>query len=352
MKFTATPVKPNTIAVVILNFNGKTHLQRYLPGVIKNSHSCHIYVADNGSSDGSLELLKSDFPEVQCLQLNNNLGYAGGYNTALENLEEEIFVLLNSDVEVGPDWIAPIITLFEKNPALAACQPKLLDDLNRQKFEYAGASGGFIDWLGYPFCRGRMFDSLEDDLGQYNDTREVFWASGACLFMRRSAFREAGGFDSDFFAHMEEIDLCWRLQNLGYSIMVCPQSSVYHLGGGTLNKASPHKTFLNFRNSLYCLFKNEGSGKLFYKVPLRLLLDGLAGIKFLFAGQGLHTLAILKAHFAFYSNILLLFRKRRKIHKQPGFRPHARFIYKGSIVLAYYLLGKKRFSSLKSGSFS
>lgn len=345
-------MRPSTTAVVILNFNGKTHLQRYLPGVIRHSASCSIYVADNGSSDGSQALLERDFPSAKCIQLPQNLGYAGGYNKALEALEEDIFVLLNSDVEVGPGWIEPILTLFAQNPALAACQPKLLDDLRRQKFEYAGASGGFIDRLGYPFCRGRIFDSLEEDLGQYNDAREVFWASGACLFVRRSAFLKAGGFDPDFFAHMEEIDLCWRLQNLGYSIMVCPQSSVYHLGGGTLNKQSPRKTYLNFRNSLYCVFKNEHSGRLLYKIPFRLLLDGLAGLKFLFGAQGLHTLSILRAHFAFYASIPMLILKRRTIRKHPEFRYHARYIYKGSIVLDYYLLARKRFSSLTSGFFS
>lgn len=343
---------PTQIAVVILNFNGKTYLQRYLPGVIRHSGSCSIYVADNGSSDGSLELLEREFPQVRCIQLAQNLGYAGGYNKALENLNEDLFVLLNSDVEVSPGWIEPIARLFAQDPTLAACQPKLLDDLNHQKFEYAGASGGFIDRLGYPFCRGRIFDSLEEDLGQYDDSRDVFWASGACLFVRRSAFFEAGGFDPDFFAHMEEIDLCWRLRNLGYRIMVCPESSVFHLGGGTLQKQSPRKSYLNFRNSLYCLFKNERSFKLIYKIPLRLFLDGLAGLKFLLSGQGLHTLAILKAHFAFYSSLPALMKKRKQIRKQTGFRPSAQGIYKGSIVLAYYLLGRKHFSSLRSGFFS
>jgi GT2 family glycosyltransferase len=340
------------VAVVILNYNGKHHLQKFLPSVIKHSQGHTIYVVDNCSTDDSLTFVKSNFPEVKVIKNQENFGYAGGYNEALKKINAPYFILLNSDVEVSEHWVNPLLTMMENNPKAAACQPKLLDYTKRDHFEYAGGSGGFIDAFGYPFCRGRLFDKLEKDHAQYNSSSEVFWASGACLFLRAEAFHRAGGLDGDFFAHMEEIDLCWRMKNLGYTIHVVPESTVYHLGGGTLQKQSTKKTYLNFRNNISTLFKNEPSVKLLYKIPVRLLLDGVAGLKFLLSGQILHTYAVLKAHVHFYTWIPALLRKRKHIRSQTGFHYSKSCIYKGSVVYEHYVLGRNKFSELKRGFFS
>jgi len=340
------------VAVVILNYNGKHHLQKFLPTVVSHTHGHDIYVADNCSTDDSVEFLKNTFPQVKLLLNQNNFGYAEGYNQALKHIHSEYYVLLNSDVEVSQGWIEALLNTMEKNPAAGACQPKLLDYTHREMFEYAGACGGFIDALGYPFCRGRLFNHLEKDSAQYNNGREVFWASGACLFVRAEAFHRAGGLDGDFFAHMEEIDLCWRMKNLGFTILIEPRSTVYHLGGGTLEKQSTKKTFLNFRNNISTLFKNEQALMLLYKIPLRLVLDGIAGLKFLLSGQALHTLAVLKGHLHFYAWIPSLLRKRKQIRAQEGFRYSKSGIYKGSIVYEHYILGRNLFSELKRGFFS
>ena len=266
----------NKVAIAILNYNGKNLLEQFLPSVIKYSNGYPIYIIDNASTDDSIEFIKRQYPAIETILLSENYGYSGGYNQGLLKINATYFILLNSDIEVTENWIGPIISLLEDNDQIAACQPKILSFLEKDKFEYAGAAGGFIDTLGYPFCRGRIFDKVETDLGQYDDTREIFWATGACLFMRSSAFQESGGFDEDFFAHMEEIDLCWRLQHLGYKIFYNHQSTVYHLGGGTLKKSNPFKTYLNFRNSLYTLYKNASFISLFWKLPLRWILDLLA----------------------------------------------------------------------------
>ena len=273
------------IAVVILNWNGKPFLEKFLPSVISNSQDATIYVADNSSSDGSLEFVEKNFTSVKRIDNGENLGFAGGYNKALENLNEEFFVLLNSDVETTPNWLQPVIKLFDSDLEIAAIQPKILSYQNKKSFEYAGAAGGFIDKNGYPFCRGRIFDSLENDNGQYDSVQEIFWATGACMFMRSKVFKELGGLDDDFFAHMEEIDLCWRMQLHGYEVGCEPTSTVYHLGGGTLNKLSSKKTYLNFRNSLIIMFLNLPSAEAFAKIMTRLILDGIAGIKFIFEGK-------------------------------------------------------------------
>jgi len=328
----------NKIAVVILNWNGRNFLEKFLPSVVANSQGASIVVADNNSTDDSVVFLNSHYPSVQKIIISKNEGYSKGYNIALSQIQAEYFVLLNSDIEVTENWLTPIIQLMDNDPSIAACQPKILDYNKRTHFEYAGAAGGFLDHWGYPFCRGRLFNTLEKDEGQYNDTREIFWATGACMFVRSTHFREVHGLDDDFFAHLEEIDLCWRLKNQGYKIFYCGESTVYHVGGGTLNKLNPKKTYLNFRNSLFMLYKNQKSG-LVLLIGIRLILDGIAGAKFLLEGNGKHTLAVIKAHFSFYKN-LSLFNKKRRINalKNLSFKE----VYKSSIVFDYFVKRRKK----------
>ncbi|HAD97109.1 MAG TPA: dTDP-Rha--alpha-D-GlcNAc-pyrophosphate polyprenol alpha-3-L-rhamnosyltransferase [Cryomorphaceae bacterium] len=336
---------PKTTAVAILNWNGAHLLQRFLPSVIKYSpDTAEIYVIDNASSDASLEILAKEFPSVKLIRNAGNYGYAQGYNEGLNSIPEEFVVLLNSDVEVTENWLTPLINHLEKQPNLGAIQPKIRDLKQPDHFEYAGASGGWVDTLGYPFCRGRIFDSLEKDQGQYDTYQEVFWASGACLAVRKEAFRKAGKLDESFFAHMEEIDLCWRMHLNGYKVACEPTSVVYHLGGATLNKLSPQKTYLNFRNSLIMLYLNLPGFEGFSKILQRLVLDGVAGIKFMLEGKFPHVWSILRAHFSFYSRFNALSRKRinrpaRPLKDLPG-------VYKHSVVKAFYLGGKKRFGDL------
>ena len=316
------------VAVVILNYNGRAFLEKFLPSVIQNADGCEIVVANNASTDDSIEFLKSNYPNIRLIQNADNQGFAGGYNVALKQISSEYYVLLNSDVEVTPNWIRPIIDLMTANKLIAACQPKIKNFYQKTHFEYAGAAGGYIDWLGYPFCRGRIFDSLEEDLGQYNDTKEVFWATGACMFVRAKVFHEMGGFDANFFAHMEEIDLCWRMKNAGNQIFYCADSTVFHVGGGTLHKSNPRKTFLNYRNGLAMLYKNLPTNKLVFTILLRLILDGISGIKLLLGGSFANFWAVIKAHFAFYAMIPKLERKSPKEVSQ---------IYQKSIVWEYFV---------------
>lgn len=338
-------------AVVILNWNGKALLERFLPGVVKHSmDAADVYVIDNASTDQSVEFIRSNFTSVKVIELIENKGYAGGYNDGLKQIPADYFILLNSDVEVTPGWIHPVIRLMDADPGIAACQPKLLNQVIRDEFEYAGGGGGFIDKWGYPFCRGRIFDSFEKDHGQYNDRCEIFWASGACLFIRAQAFTEAGGFDEDFFAHMEEIDLCWRIRNLGYKIVYEPGSTVYHVGAGTLAKMSPKKTFFNFRNNLFLLTKNHAPEFFFLKLFLRGSLDGLAGMKFLLSGDVSHFFAVIKAHFSYYAHMGSMLRKRREIKRKVR-RYATSCVYKASIVAAYFIGGKKKFSDLSKDLF-
>lgn len=334
---------PKSIAVAILNWNGQALLEKYLPSVTEYSADAKIYVIDNASSDDSLDYLQAHWPQISVLSTPTNLGYAGGYNYALESLEEELVVCLNSDVQVSPNWLQPIQAAFERESALAALQPKILALRKPGFFEYAGASGGYIDSLGYPFCRGRLFDTLEQDQGQYDDFRHVFWATGACLVVRRSAFLEVGGFNQSLFAHMEEIDLCWRLQIKGYTVAVEPASEVHHLGAATLAQ-SPRKTFLNFRNSLIVLFLNLPHGQALKLILIRLLLDGVAGLKFLLEGQPQHLWAIIKAHFAFYGRFRSLF--AQKIGQRPPGLKELTGVYRGSVVWDYFARGKKTFKAL------
>lgn len=328
------------IAVVILNWNGRYLLEQFLPSVIEYSKEATVYVADNASEDDSVEFVKRSYPGVQVIQNSVNGGFAKGYNDALSQLDEDIFVLLNSDVEVSPNWLGPMLKEFKENPETAALQPKILDLKNREYFEYAGAAGGYIDKFGYPYCRGRIFDHLEKDKGQYDFVTEIFWASGACLAIRRADFNAAGKFDEDYFAHQEEIDLCWRIFNLGRSIKFIPDSKVYHLGGGTLNNMHPQKTYYNFRNSLFSLLKNVAGGKVIWIIFSRLVLDGLAGAKFLLEGRIGHTWAIVRAHFSFYGKLALFLKKRKK--NMGGRKYYQNF----SVICSYYFFKKRRFSEL------
>jgi hypothetical protein len=334
------------VAVVILNWNGKHFLEKFLPNVLKNSPDQCVFVADNCSTDNSIDFLKSNFPQVTIIKNTQNGGFAKGYNDALKQINAEYIVLLNSDVEVTDNWINPIIDFMDAHQQVAACQPKILAYNNKSKFEYAGACGGYIDKFGYPFCRGRIFDVCEEDHNQYNDIKEIFWATGACMFVRAEVFEKLNGFDEDFFAHMEEIDLCWRMQNTGHEIFVVPQSVVYHVGGGTLNKSNPKKTFLNFRNNLITILKNDSSSFLILKIIYRLILDGIAGIVFLLKGNAKDCIAIIKAHFAFYGSINKTLKKRKNNFSHPQFKPNNKLIAKTNIVFDYYLKGEKKFNEM------
>ncbi len=324
------------IAVVILNWNGEKLLEQFLPSIVKYSPEADIYLADNASTDDSVSYVKAFFPSVKIIKNDSNLGFAGGYNEALKSVEADIFALVNSDIEVTDNWLKPIIETFENEPKTAIIQPKILDYKRKEYFEYAGAAGGFIDKFGYPYCRGRIFDTLEKDNGQYNDNCEIFWASGACFFIRSSVYKELKGFDADFFAHQEEIDLCWRAINNGHTIKYNSQSVVYHVGGATLQQGNPMKTFLNFRNSLLMLTKNLLRKNMYWILFCRLVLDGIAGIQFLFQGKFKHLLAIIKAHFAFYSLFTVHFKKRGKFQT-------ANYYGTKSIVFQYYLKAGKVF---------
>lgn len=329
----------STLAIAILNYNGISWFEKFLPGIITHSPGVPIYVIDNASTDDSINYLAQSFPIIKIIQNPKNLGYAGGYNEGLKFISEDIYCLLNSDVEVTENWIPPILSLFEEDSAIAAIQPKILSYKEKNKFEFAGAAGGFIDNLGYPFCRGRIFFSIEEDSGQYNNNQEIFWATGACLFIRKDDFWEQKGFDSDFFAHMEEIDLCWRLKNAGKKIYYCGKSTVYHFGGGTLDPYNPRKTYLNFRNNLLMLIKNLPAGKLTGIFLLRLILDGLAGVNFIFSNGWEYCWAIIRAHFSVYK-MLPKYLKKRKAGLPDYFD-------KKNIVFQYFIKKRTRYTHLK-----
>lgn len=332
-----------TTKVVILNWNGEKHLRRFLPSVIANTPpEIGIVVADNASADSSVELLEKEFPQVEIVRLDANYGFAEGYNRALKMISAEYYILLNSDVETPNGWCQPLIKAMESNPSLAAVAPKLLSYNHREMFEYAGACGGFIDSLGYPFCRGRILGTVEKDSGQYDTARNVFWASGACFACRSDVFHALGGFDGDFFAHQEEIDLCWRMQKAGYTIAVEPASHVFHLGGGTL-AASPRKNFLNFRNNLAMLYKNLPEGRLHITLSLRMLCDGVSAMVFLLKGEKENFKAVVSAHKEFRAWIPDLKAKRRKIIEAQ--KAESAQIYSGSIILRY-LAGRRTFGRM------
>ena len=343
------------VAVVILNWNGKRHLETYLPSVVDHSEEAEVVVIDNGSTDDSVNWLGEHFPQVRIVQLSENLGFAGGYNAGLKLVDADVFVLLNSDVRVTSNWIGPVIETMNKEN-FVACQPLIRNDSDPDLFEYAGAAGGFIDKDGFTFCAGRIFEVFESDGGQYSGNREVFWASGASLFIRAEAWREVDGLDSDFFAHMEEIDLCWRLKNRGYKVGVCGQSVVHHLGGGTLQKISPFKSYLNFRNNLYLLVKNDHKKALYPMVFRRMVLDGIAALKFLKEGSTPLFGAVWKAHRDFRSNFSTM-KKRRQSERQACTSATNREPYNeagrynGSIIVDYFLRGKQTFDQLNPKRF-
>ena len=337
-------------AIVILNWNGKDMLQRFLPNVIDYSRKeATIYVADNASTDGSVEMLRVHFPEIHLVLLDKNWGFAEGYNKALEQIDATYYVLLNSDVEVTHHWLTSLIEFMDSRPDVAACQPKLLSENDKDVFEYAGACGGYIDKLGYPFCRGRIFNVIENDNGQYDYEAEILWATGACMMVRATDFKKIGGFDARFFAHNEEIDLCWRMRLMGRKIYCIPDSSVYHIGGGTLPKSNPMKTFLNFRNNLTMLYKNLPDDRLKTVMRLRRLLDYVAAFQFLFIGKRSDCVAVLKARKAFkqwlplYKNIRADIQRKRKVDDFTG-------ILNFSLLWQFYVKGKKTFSALQSDS--
>jgi len=344
----------STVAIVILNFNGKKHLETFLPSVINTSYSnAKIIIADNGSTDDSLSFLAAHYPTITCLQRNTNEGFAGGYNWALSLVHSDYYVLLNSDVKVQPGWLEPMVSLLDSNTSIAACQPKILSYSNPTNFEYAGAAGGWIDALGYPFSRGRVFDVCEMDKGQYNNASPIFWATGASLFIRSKCYKEMGGLDESFFAHQEEIDLCWRLHNAGYSIMSCPESVVYHVGGGTLPRGG-RKVFLNFRNNLLMLGKNLPFSELLWKIPIRFCLDAISAWKGVLQGDYSFFYAIVKAHM---SVMAIWTRQLLKNNTKEGAIPKKPMktipgVYNGSIIWQYFIKKQTKFSEIISGKQS
>ena len=337
-------------AIVILNYNTRRHLEQYLPPVVAHSGGARIIVADNGSPDDSLAFLQERYPDIEVIDLKRNYGFAQGYNEALRRVQSDIYVILNSDVEVTPGWMEPVLKTMRENPNIAIAQPKILSWHDKRRFEYAGAAGGWIDYLGYPFCRGRIFSYCEEDRGQYDEAAECFWAAGAAFFIRADLYHRFGGFDGDYFAHNEEIDLCWRLKRAGYQVWCFPESVVYHLGGGTLEYENPRKVFLNFRNSLYTLLKNEPAAKLLWLLPARLILDGVAGARFLLKRQFRAIWSVVEAHFSFYKNFGKTLRKRRNIaetvEKERIGPENSRGVFRGSIVWNHYAFRIKRFGKL------
>lgn len=338
------------IAVAILNWNGAHFLSKFLPSVIQHSPLADVIVIDNNSSDHSIEVLSTDFPDIQVIQLDKNYGFAEGYNKGLKNLDYDYFVLLNSDVEVPANWLEPQLEFLQSDQSLVACAPLILDYANKHNFEYAGAAGGYLDKDAFAFCAGRIFYAFEENKDQFNTNREVFWASGAALMIKTWAWKEVEGFDGSFFAHMEEIDLCWRLKNRGYKIGVCGKAEIYHVGGGTLDRQSAFKTYLNFRNNLFLIVKNYRGNSLFFFTIKRMCLDGIAGIRFMLEGNFNYLFAVLKAHFHFYSK-LSYYLKLRKTEKQHWKSANLFGLYQGSILLAFFFKHKHKFSQLDQKLF-
>lgn len=330
------------VAIAILNYNGENYLKQFLPTLIANSDGYPIYIGDNASTDQSIDFLKNNYPETICIELGENYGYSKGYNKLIKQIDAEYIVLVNSDIEVTNNWLSPLIDSLESDNKIVAVQPKIRSYANKEYFEYAGAAGGFIDRYGYPFCRGRLFDTLEKDKGQYNDSIEISWASGACFMVRKATFKEVGGFDDDFFAHMEEIDLCWRFVDKGYSIMYIPESIVFHVGGGTLDYSSPFKTYLNYRNGLYLLLKNLPKEQLQQTLVIRILLDWLSVCYNLAKGKWKLSKAILNAHREVLKNRTRFIEKRKNYS---GSKKNRKAI---SIVWEYFFKGNKKYSDLSN----
>jgi GT2 family glycosyltransferase len=333
-----------TVAIVLLNWNGKKFLEKFLPSLKLSTYpNVQIIVADNGSTDDSIKFLEKHYPEIRILANPVNEGFAQGYNTALKQVKAEYYILLNSDVEVTPGWIEPVIELFEKKPEIAACQPKIIAWSDHKSFEYAGGAGGWLDRYGYPFCRGRIFDHCEIDTEQYDTIEPIFWASGAAMFVRAEIFHKMGGFDPYFFAHQEEIDLCWRMQHAGYQIYACPQSVVYHVGGGTLPQGTPRKIFLNFRNNLIMLYKNLGVLEKCWKIPYRIGLDALSAWKNLVKGETIYFKSVMKAHMAFLS--WLFFHRKESLFPVQKSKSLTG-LYPGNVVWMHFFRGMKTFREI------
>lgn len=335
------------VAIVILNWNGKNYLKQFLPSILKNSagNSNKVYIVDNNSSDESVEYIQGSFPEVKIISFDKNFGYARGYALSLPQIHADYYVLLNSDVEVTPNWLNPLVRLLDSNNNIAAVMPKIRAFNNKEYFEYAGAAGGFIDKFGYPFCQGRILTHIEKDVGQYDKLKEIFWASGACMFLRASAYSRTGGFDGDFFAHMEEIDLCWRLKRLGYTIYYCPDSLVYHVGGGTLPNDNPRKLYYNYRNSLFLLFKNIGRFGFFTILLPRMFLDGISALAYLLQGKVIFCISVIRAHLRFYISLPRLINKRRIFNRIIA-KKQVSCIYPKSIVYQFFIKGFRTFNHL------
>lgn len=334
------------VVIAILNYNGVSWLAKFLPDVIKHSPEGEVVIIDNASTDSSVDFLSTNFPSLRVITNEENCGFAGGYNEGLKQIQSDVYVLLNSDIQVSENWIPPILKVLRSDEKTVAAQPKILSYDHPEKFEHAGACGGYIDHLGYPFCRGRIFTETETDGGQYDSREKIFWATGACMFIKAEKYWEAGGLDENFFAHMEEIDLCWRLQNMGHEIVVCPESKVYHVGGGTLDYRNPRKTYLNFRNSLYAIHKNWGSG-LFLAIFMRLILDGIAGLKFLIGGDFRHIWSIIKAHFDYYGHLSVLNRQRGALRAKNKPLKELNGVLNSNIVYQFYVKKIKKYSDLK-----
>lgn len=336
------------VAVVILNWNGRFFLEKFLPSVYNSDYpNIEFIVGDNGSTDDSVAFVRAVYPTIRIIRNESNLGFAGGYNEVLKTVEADYFVLLNSDVEVPPNWITPVIELMESQPDMAVAQPKICSNYQRDYFEHAGAAGGFLDNYGFPFCRGRMLHVLEKDQGQYDTPSSIFWASGAAFFIKQHLWELAGGFDADFFAHMEEIDLCWRLQRMGYRIGYCPHSVVYHVGGGTLATSNPQKTYLNFRNNLFMLQKNLPFFRALWVIFARMWFDLAALLHFLAKGKFGDAWAISRAHQRFFLDLFKTAKKRSRYAERASLRG----IYRGSLIWAFYIQGKHVFRKLDPKRF-
>lgn len=337
------------VTIVILNWNGKSYLEQFLPSVLATEYSnFSVLLVDNASTDDSVAWLKEQYPQVQVEVMDQNYGFTGGNNRALPYVKTPYYVLLNSDVEVEPGWLTPLVTMMESDPSIASIQPKVRAWHEKEKFEYAGAAGGYMDCYGYPFNRGRLFDITEKDEGQYDDPKEIFWATGACCLIRKEVSDRIGLFEERFFAHMEEIDFCWRAKNFGYRIMYCPDSIVYHVGGGTLKRENPFKTFLNVRNSLAANLKNLSGGKAFVKIWIRLILDGVWGVRSLLRGEFKTTWAIIRAHWAFFFSIPYWLKRKKEIYRDlDRIPPMGAGYYRRSIVWQHFAKKAKKFSELK-----
>ena len=335
------------LAVVVLSYNGRELLRKFLPPILANrTPYSKVYVVDNASTDGTFDFVKSEFPEIELIRLEVNKGFTNGYVESLPMIDAEYYALVSSDVEVSPGWIEPIINLMDSDSKIGVCQPKIKSYNDKKYFEYSGAAGAYMDMFGYPFCRGRIFFTVEEDLGQYNDIKEVFWCSGACMFIRSEIYHSIGGFDNEYYAHMEDIDLSWRVKNAGYKVMVCPQAEVFHVGGHIISYGSPAKIFRNYKNGMIMMVKNLPFNKLWWIIPCRFLLDGVAGIRALVKGNPKETRAILHAHWEFYTGIGHWMRKRKEAKAKVKNPNTIGWFSNDSIVIAYFLKGKKKFSDL------